>query len=145
MENKIIQRNSWKFGIGIRISSHQYISIWTVREKGLRENGRFRDFGAPTVNSATQNSDLNLSDYLFSKLHVTTETCSSNKLSYGTQCVKQVKTELLWWKGSGVCICAHLTFPVDPRLALRSLCDILVLQEHSLKPWIWNSKQEHAL
>lgn len=38
-EKAIIWRNSWKFGIRIKISYNQYdISIWRVKDKGHGEN-----------------------------------------------------------------------------------------------------------
>ena len=37
-EKAIIWRNSWKFGIRIKISYNQYdINIWIVKDKGLGE------------------------------------------------------------------------------------------------------------
>ena len=38
-EKAMIWRNSWKFGIRIKISYNQYdISVWIVKDKGLGEN-----------------------------------------------------------------------------------------------------------
>lgn len=50
-----------------------------------------------------------------------------------TQCIKQIKIELLWWNRTGARIYAHLVFLLDPTVAIRQLCGIPTHREHSFK------------